>query len=134
MNSGQNLTLSIISGNDAGLFQITQAGRLRFTSSSVSFTGNPVYTLTVQVQDNGTPALSDQASVVVSLVATQTFDENSAPSIEAQNFEVNEVSPLPLLIGNVAATDADRITSYNVCYTKLLRELIKVFYSSANKY
>ncbi len=107
MNSGQNLTLSIISGNDAGLFQITQAGRLRFTSSSVSFTGNPAYTLTVQVQDNGTPALSDQASVVVSLVATQTFDENSAPSIEAQNFEVNEVSPLPLLIGNVAATDAD---------------------------
>ena len=41
LNSEQNLTLSIVSGNDAGLFQITQAGRLQFTTSSVSFTGNP---------------------------------------------------------------------------------------------
>jgi Raf kinase inhibitor-like YbhB/YbcL family protein len=99
---GQTLTYSITSGNTGDVFaidpatgQITVAGALDYETMSS-------YALTVQVIDNGLPALHGTATVTVGI-----NNVNEAPVINAQTFSVNENSAQWTYIGMVAATDYD---------------------------
>jgi|GEM_PF-4745070 len=69
-DAGQSLTYAIVGGNPAGAFainavtgQITVANR-----AAVDYETTPIFNLTVQATDNGVPALSGSAIVVIQLL------------------------------------------------------------------
>jgi hypothetical protein len=68
-DNGQNLTFSILSGNDNNAFLLNPATGLLtvWNSSALNFETNPVFNLEVEVTDNGTGNLSDQALIIVNL-------------------------------------------------------------------
>lgn len=68
-DAGQTLTYSIISGNTSTAFAINAAtGDLTVANSAaLNFSTNPVFTLSVKVQDNGAVSLSNQATITINL-------------------------------------------------------------------
>ncbi|MBN1599238.1 MAG: cadherin domain-containing protein [Bacteroidales bacterium] len=109
-DEGQTLSYSIISGNSSGLFEVTTDGILNFTTQTVDFSGNPEYELVIQVTDNGTPVLSDQATITISLVAVADGpinDDNNPPIINPQSFNTSFDADLPALVGVIDASDPD---------------------------
>ena len=103
-DAGQTLTFSIISGNIEGVFGIDPVtGELTVADSTViNIIINPVYYLTIEVQDNGPGNLTDDATITVSLT-----DINQSPEIEPQEFTIEENSGNGELVGTVIATDPD---------------------------
>lgn len=95
-DNGQTLTYSIIWGNTNNAFSINSVGTIIVHDSSVlqNYT-NPFYTLTVRVQDNGSPSLYTDAQIKVVI--------DSTPLIYTQIFSVNKYSTNGTVIGRVLA-------------------------------
>lgn len=99
----QTLTYSLIGGNTGNAFGLTAGGQLFVMNRApLDFETNPVFTLTVQVTDNGSPALSSTATVTVNLT-----NLNEQPVIAPQQFIVEENSNAGTLVGTVVASDPD---------------------------
>ncbi len=101
-DQGQELSFSILSGNEEGIFGIN-AGSGELTvidDSNLNFLQNPVYTLVVEVIDNGAGQLSDEANVYIS-----TDEINQPPLIDDQVFDLDENSAMGTLVGVVQASD-----------------------------
>jgi VCBS repeat-containing protein len=100
----QTLSYDIIAGNTGGAFQINAStGQITVANSTpVDFEVNPVFNLTVEVTDNGSPAQSSTATVTINLT-----DVNDAPVIAAQSFSIAENPLLNAVVGTVAASDPD---------------------------
>ncbi len=83
---GQTLTYSILSGNTNNAFQLNMSnGMLTVQNSTeLNYESNPVFTLTVQVEDNGLGNLTDQATITINL-----NDVNEPPIIDPQEITVN---------------------------------------------
>lgn len=98
------LVSEILSGNESGAFALdTQTGKLFVANSSLlNFETNPTFSLVVRVTDNGLPALSDQATITISLK-----DVNEAPSVDSPAFAIAENSVYGSSVGTVTATDQD---------------------------
>lgn len=103
-NVGQILTYSILSGNTNGAFTInTATGVLQVASSAVlNFETDPLFTLVIKVQDNGSGNLSSQATVTINLI-----NVNELPIISNQYFSVITNSAVGTLVGTVVASDPD---------------------------
>ncbi len=103
-NSGQTLTYSIISGNTNSAFSIVATtGVIKVaTSTALNYEATPSFALVVKVQDNGTSALSSQATVNISL-----NNVNEPPIVNNQAFSIVHLSPNGTLVGSVVATDPD---------------------------
>ncbi|QDU31083.1 RTX-I toxin determinant A from serotypes 1/9 [Anatilimnocola aggregata] len=67
---GQLLTYAIIGGNDSGAFTIEAATGVITVANpaALDFEASPLFELTVQVTDNGTPSLNGVASVMIDLL------------------------------------------------------------------
>jgi|GEM_PF-1827268 len=99
----QTLTYSILSGNTGNAFGITSGGQLFVMNRApLDFEVNPVFSLTVQVTDNGSPALSSTAVVTVNLT-----DVNEQPVIAPQQFIVEENANAGTAVGTVVTSDPD---------------------------
>lgn len=99
----QTLTYSIIGGNTGNAFGISPSGQLFVMNRApLDFETNPVFNLTVQVTDNGSPALSSTAVVTVNLT-----DVNEQPVIAPQQFVVQENANAGTAVGTVVASDPD---------------------------
>jgi len=103
-DNGQSLTYSIVSGNINNAFQIGSATGVLWVSneSAIDYETNPVFNLTVQVQDNGQGNLTDQAIVTINL-----NDINEVPNIFNQSFVVEQSIGNGELVGVVIASDPD---------------------------
>jgi hypothetical protein len=103
-DQGQVLSFSITGGNIDNAFQISENGLLSVANAGLmDYETYPVFNLTVQVTDNGSPALSASAMVTVEL-----NDINEAPVIaQGQAFQVDEHVPALTQVGNVMAADPD---------------------------
>ncbi|MBK6963882.1 MAG: cadherin domain-containing protein [Bacteroidales bacterium] len=100
-NSGQTLTYSITGGNTYTCFVINSATGVISVYSSANL--NPMtFSLTVRVTDNGSPVLYSQATVTITVTASQG---NLPPVINNQAFSVLQNSPMGTVVGNVVATD-----------------------------
>ncbi len=68
-NAGQQLSFAIIGGNASGAFAINAAtGQLTVANAAaLDFETSPMFQLMVQATDNGTPVLSGQAQITISL-------------------------------------------------------------------
>ena len=62
------LTYKVLSGNNAGMFTLSDAGKLSVAKDGLDYETVTSYTLTVQVSDAGTPSLSDTAIVKISVL------------------------------------------------------------------
>ncbi len=103
-DNGQTLTFSITSGNTNSAFNINSTtGELTVSNSAaLDYEATPVFSLTVQVQDNGQGSLTDQATITVNLT-----DQNEAPVIYNQSFTIEETIGTGELVGVVQASDPD---------------------------
>jgi Fe-S cluster assembly iron-binding protein IscA len=101
---GQNHTFAITAGNTGGAFAIdANTGEITVaTSAAVDFETNPSFTLTVEVTDDGVPALSDTATVNITV-----NDLNEAPVADDATFAVDENSANGTSVGTVTFTDDD---------------------------
>jgi VCBS repeat-containing protein len=100
----QTLSFSITAGNTDNAFAIDAVnGSISVANSSaINYLINPVFNLTISVQDNGSPVLSSSAAVTITVTPT-----NTAPVILNQAFSVNENSPAGTSVAQVAASDPD---------------------------
>ena len=71
-------------------------------SAALDFETTPTFSLTVQVTDNGSPALSGTATVTVNLT-----NVNEAPVVTPATFAVAENSANGTAVGTVTVTDPD---------------------------
>ncbi|MEZ5082510.1 MAG: cadherin domain-containing protein [Bacteroidales bacterium] len=101
---GQTLSFSIVSGNTANAFSLNiNSGLITINNSSaMNFETNPIFNLVIQVDDNGTPGLSSQATISIHL-----DDVNEVPEIDDQSFSLVENSTIGSIVGTVLATDPD---------------------------
>lgn len=95
-DNGQTLTYTIIWWNTNNAFSINAVGRIivNDTYALQNFT-SPFYTLTVRVQDNGSPSLYADAQIKVVV--------DSTPLIYTQSFSVHKYSTNGTVIGHVVA-------------------------------
>ena len=102
-DAGQNLTYSIESGNTGNAFSIHPvSGEIVVANSDILDAQiNPQFNLVVRATDNGIPALSDDAQVIITLIP----DLNEPPVILNQEFQVEENSAQGTLVGMVIAND-----------------------------
>ncbi|MFZ6026726.1 MAG: cadherin domain-containing protein [Chloroflexota bacterium] len=103
-DAGQSLAFAITGGNTGGAFAINaSSGQITVANGSLlDFDVTPVYNLTVQVTDNGTPALSDTAAVTINL-----NDVNESPTVNPATFSLDENSANGTAVGTVTASDPD---------------------------
>ncbi|MBN2272727.1 MAG: cadherin domain-containing protein [Bacteroidales bacterium] len=114
-DAGQQLTYSLLSGNESGFFSINSlTGDLKGTTPTIFNADATQYNLTVLVTDDGTDFKSSTATVTVDLV--KNTESNNPPVIENQEFQIEEQSASNLYIGKVYAydNDAEQTLSYTL--------------------
>jgi hypothetical protein len=112
-DTAQTHTFSFTGGNTGGAFAISNTGVITVAAvAAVNFEVNPVFTLTVQVTDSGTPTLSDTATVMVNLL-----NVNEAPVAQDKNYSAQANMQIGIADGNgllIGATDEDAGTVLTV--------------------
>ncbi len=77
-DAGQTLTYEIVSGNDLGIFEITNDGKLKVKdNTNLDYEQHQSVSIRVKVTDNGTPALHAEANITVNI----TDVDEEAPTI-----------------------------------------------------
>lgn len=105
-DSSQTVTYAITAGNASQAFAINSTtGQITVANSSaLDFEGQQQFVLTVTATDNGNPQRSDSANVTITL-----DDQNeSAPIVNNQSFEINENVSSGTSVGFVLARDLDQ--------------------------
>ena len=115
VDSGVNgsLTYAISAGNDSGAFAIDSgSGAITIADASLfDFEANPVFALTIEVTDGGTPGLSDTANVTINL-----NDLNEAPTVGDATFAIDENSPNLSPVGATLGSDPDGGANGSISY------------------
>ena len=106
----QTLTYAIASGDPGGVFAIDGAsGAISVAdAAALDFEASPVFNLVVSVTDDGTPPLSGNATVAVTL-----NDVNEAPVANDAALVLAENSTNGTTVGSVVATDPDTTAPNN---------------------
>jgi hypothetical protein len=81
-DAGQTLSFEITAGNVGGAFAIDRStGQLTVANAAaLDYESTPVFTLTVRVTDNGSPARSSTATVNINLADVNEAPVNSVPA------------------------------------------------------
>jgi nitrous oxidase accessory protein NosD len=111
-NSTQSPSFSITSGNTDGAFAVDNSGNITVANpAALDLETTPSFTLTVEINDNGTPALTDSATVIINLL-----NVNEAPTAEANGpYLITVGDDLTLVAtgsGDPDASSGDAITEY----------------------
>jgi hypothetical protein len=103
-DNGQSLEFAIVGGNTNGAFTVDPVSGVISVSNALAldYEVNPIFTIVVNVTDNGTPSLSCQSTIIIDL-----FDVNEAPVVNNQTFFIAENSSNGTPVGTVIATDPD---------------------------
>ncbi|MGQ8338409.1 cadherin domain-containing protein [Sunxiuqinia sp. A32] len=101
-DASQQISYSITSGNNEGLFMIDPVSGDLYTNSTIETNTNKSVVLYVTVSDNETTPLSSSAQVTVSI---NTMEVNLAPVVSDQTFEIRKNNKSNDLVGQVIASD-----------------------------
>ncbi len=103
-DEGQAHSFAITGGDPHGAFSIhAESGEIRVADSArLDFESAPSFSLTVQVTDDGLPALSGSNTVTVDL-----NDLDEVPTVREVQFDLDENSPAGALVGVLAFGDLD---------------------------
>lgn len=101
-DAGQIHTFAILDGNTGDTFAVgATSGVLTLASTALlDFETLPSFTLTVRITDSGTPALSDEATITISVV-----DKDEPPVITSGSFTLDEHSQEGTLVGRISVVD-----------------------------
>ncbi len=90
-NGGQSLSYAITAGNTGNVFEIGEFSGVMIVADAteLDFESTPVYALTVEVTDNGTPVLSDAATITVDV-------QNE---LETADFSIQKTGPAAVNAG-----------------------------------
>ncbi|MFW9988911.1 MAG: cadherin domain-containing protein [Candidatus Odinarchaeota archaeon] len=104
--NGDNISYSIISGNDEEIFNLdAETGQLSFSpSADINFIGNPSYILGIRVTDDGIPTQFSETEITILLYA---FEEDNPPKIDNQVFDILENDIVSNFIGVILAEAGD---------------------------
>ena len=100
-DAGQTQNFAITAGNTGGAFALDPATGAITLAAPVDFETTPSYSLTVEVTDDGTPALTGSATITVNVA-----NVNEAPSITAPAF-MSAVRDVPVVVGGISVADPD---------------------------
>ncbi|KOH46933.1 hypothetical protein NC99_03330 [Sunxiuqinia dokdonensis] len=103
-DAGQQLTYSIVQGNESGLFKVNPETGEIFANQAISFESNESLTLVVQVTDDHQMPLSAHGKITIHI--TPAF-ANQSPVIADQSFEIRKNNKLGDMIGQVLASDSN---------------------------
>ncbi len=105
------LTYSITDGNTDGAFAISSStGEITVNGEDkIDFETTPFYTLTVQVDDGGSSALTDTATIMVNVT-----DVNEAPTLEDVTLQIAENSVDEMAVETITGEDQDTTAPNNV--------------------
>ena len=114
-DAGQTLTYQIVSGNDLGIFEITNDGKLKVANNTnLDYEQHQSVTLRVKVTDNGTPALNAEANITINIT-----DVNEAPNFTsgttvtmAHNQVINHTLSATDPEGNALTYSADGLPTW----------------------
>src|SRR5262249_37460198 len=112
-DAAQALSYQITAGNTGGAFAIDgSTGRITVANTAaLDFEATPVFTLTVQVTDNGSPTLSRTATITINLENVNEAPVNSVPSA-LQTVAKNSALTLSRATGNaISVSDPDTSTA-----------------------
>jgi CSLREA domain-containing protein len=112
-DAGQTLSYQITAGNTSGAFALdARTGRLSAANSAaLDFETTPVFTLTVQVTDSGSPTLSGTASVTIRLMDVNEPPVNHVPTYP-QSVVKNQTLTFSRANGNaIWVSDPDATTT-----------------------
>ncbi len=104
------LTYSITGGTGVGVFTIDPTTGIITVSnaSALDYETISSYTLDVQVNDNGTPSLSDSTTITIDVL---DIPENTAPNVTGfGTVSVDENSSIGTVVGTVTSTDLESNT------------------------
>ncbi|MGI9287982.1 MAG: cadherin domain-containing protein, partial [Pseudomonadales bacterium] len=110
LDASDNHTFNITGGTGSTAFNINSTtGEITVAESSIlDFELNPVLTLTVQITDDGTPALSASATITIGLTDIAEFDVSAVYDSDTTVNTVSADSPIGSAVGiTVIANDAD---------------------------
>jgi hypothetical protein len=103
-DEGQSLQYSILSGNPSGTFALNPITGVLLVADStlLSYVTNPEFSLVVIVQDNGTPSLSNQATMTIYLEEVFDYLIINNPDSTGNKFILPEVvTPMNLNINQI---------------------------------
>jgi len=111
-NPDQLLTFSILSGNQEGIFTINSfTGELFIANSNaLGIFPNDSVQLVVNVQDNGSVSMHNQATVTIFILSS-----NVAPVILSQTKNIQEHQPIGTIVGIVTASGSN--SEYPLTYS-----------------
>ncbi len=98
------ITYSIIGGNDDGLFSINPSTGEIHANKTIYTTIDQTVTLLIKVKDNATNSLSATATVYITLKAIRV---NQRPEISSQTFNIREEVKINNIVGQIVANDPD---------------------------
>ncbi|BDS07033.1 hypothetical protein NT6N_20730 [Oceaniferula spumae] len=101
-DAGDSLTYSITAGNGSGLFAIDSNTGVLSTTGATDHETASQYVLSVTVSDDGSPQLSDTATITVNV-----NDVNEAPTADDANGSVAENVVTGSVVTTVSSTDPD---------------------------
>ena len=102
-DTDQNLTYSIINGNDGSLFAIDSSnGQITANKSIINPSSDQTIVLTVKVTDNHNNPLSAEAQISIIIKAIEI---NKEPVIENQIFKIRKDQEIGNIIGQIQASD-----------------------------
>ena len=100
---GDTLSYAITAGNTGAAFSIDANGQIKVANSAVlDFETNPVFNLTIEATDDGTPTKSDTTSVSISL-----NDVNDAPTASNLSAAESYTEDTALNLVDIVVTDVD---------------------------
>jgi len=118
-DAGQSLTYSILSGNTSSAFAINAStGALTVAgSAALNIATNPSFALVVKVLDNGSPALSSQATVTITLKSAGVIVPVTTSSfIVNQTFSLSKYASNGTTVGTVVASalKSGQVLTYSI--------------------
>ncbi len=118
-DAGQTLTYSILSGNTSSAFAINAStGALAVASSAaLNISTNPSFSLVVKVIDNGSPALSSQATITINLKSAGVIVPVTTSSfITSQTFSLSKYASNGTTVGTMVASTlkSSQVLTYSI--------------------
>ena len=110
-NAGDTLSYAITAGNDSNTFAIDANGNVT-TTAVLDFETTAQYVLTVTVTDDGTPAMSDTATITVDV-----SNVNEAPLAINNSGALAEDAAIGTAVATVVASDVDAGDSLSYAIT-----------------
>ena len=101
-DQNDELTYSIVSGDPSGVFSISGTGIVS-VAKSIDFDSQSTYELSVRVQDDGSPALSDLAAIAIAVID----EDDEKPAIVNSSATVRKAESVTLVTSNLSAVDVD---------------------------